>query len=69
MMRHLHAEPPAEDIRGTAESADDSVVVVVPTSPAQPVLPDDDQAVGRNDPCWCGSGRKFKRWVLRSSWG
>ncbi|MEA2182526.1 MAG: preprotein translocase subunit SecA, partial [Solirubrobacteraceae bacterium] len=20
-----------------------------------------DQQVGRNDPCWCGSGKKFKR--------
>jgi preprotein translocase subunit SecA len=22
---------------------------------------DDDQQVGRNDPCWCGSGKKFKK--------
>jgi preprotein translocase subunit SecA len=22
---------------------------------------DDEQQVGRNDPCWCGSGKKFKR--------
>jgi preprotein translocase subunit SecA len=20
-----------------------------------------DQQIGRNDPCWCGSGKKFKR--------
>jgi preprotein translocase subunit SecA len=22
---------------------------------------DSDQQVGRNDPCWCGSGKKFKK--------
>jgi preprotein translocase subunit SecA len=22
---------------------------------------DDEQRIGRNDPCWCGSGKKYKR--------
>ncbi|HEY2718577.1 MAG TPA: SEC-C metal-binding domain-containing protein, partial [Solirubrobacteraceae bacterium] len=22
---------------------------------------DDEHTVGRNDPCWCGSGKKFKK--------
>jgi len=22
---------------------------------------DADEQVGRNDPCWCGSGQKFKK--------
>jgi preprotein translocase subunit SecA len=22
---------------------------------------DESERVGRNDPCWCGSGRKFKK--------
>ncbi|MGC2375198.1 MAG: SEC-C metal-binding domain-containing protein [Solirubrobacteraceae bacterium] len=22
---------------------------------------DSEHQVGRNDPCWCGSGKKFKR--------
>jgi preprotein translocase subunit SecA len=21
----------------------------------------EEQTVGRNDPCWCGSGKKFKK--------
>jgi preprotein translocase subunit SecA len=21
----------------------------------------DDEQLGRNDPCWCGSGKKFKK--------
>ncbi|MBA2255631.1 MAG: SEC-C domain-containing protein, partial [Thermoleophilaceae bacterium] len=37
------------------------------SAPAQP-LPtvetrrvEDDERIGRNDPCWCGSGKKYKR--------
>ena len=22
---------------------------------------DENQQIGRNDPCWCGSGKKFKK--------
>ena len=25
------------------------------------VVKDDERDVGRNDPCWCGSGKKYKR--------
>ena len=25
------------------------------------VVKDEERSVGRNDPCWCGSGKKFKR--------
>jgi preprotein translocase subunit SecA len=27
----------------------------------RPVVKPAEQQVGRNDPCWCGSGKKFKR--------
>jgi len=27
----------------------------------RPVIKSDNELVGRNDPCWCGSGKKFKR--------
>ncbi|HEX8156120.1 MAG TPA: preprotein translocase subunit SecA [Solirubrobacteraceae bacterium] len=30
-------------------------------APVQQRVLDADQQVGRNDPCWCGSGKKFKR--------
>jgi preprotein translocase subunit SecA len=29
--------------------------------PVQQRVLSDDQQVGRNDPCWCGSGKKFKK--------
>ena len=38
------------NLRGTSSS---------PASPAQPVV--NAQKVGRNDPCWCGSGKKWKK--------
>jgi preprotein translocase subunit SecA len=25
------------------------------------VVKDDQQKIGRNDPCWCGSGKKYKK--------
>ena len=30
------------------------------TNPAT-VVKGEDEKIGRNDPCWCGSGKKFKK--------
>jgi preprotein translocase subunit SecA len=27
----------------------------------QQVVKAEDQKLGRNDPCWCGSGKKYKK--------
>ena len=27
----------------------------------QQVVKNENQQLGRNDPCWCGSGKKFKK--------
>jgi len=27
----------------------------------QQVVKSENQQLGRNDPCWCGSGKKFKK--------
>ncbi len=32
-----------------------------PLQPVQQRIVDADQQIGRNDPCWCGSGKKFKK--------
>jgi preprotein translocase subunit SecA len=32
-----------------------------PPPPVQQRVLSEDQQVGRNDPCWCGSGKKFKK--------
>jgi preprotein translocase subunit SecA len=31
-----------------------------PAAPAKPVVKTDVEKIGRNDPCHCGSGKKFK---------
>jgi preprotein translocase subunit SecA len=41
-----------------AETATSSVTTV--TRPQQRIV-DEHEKLGRNDPCWCGSGKKFKR--------
>ncbi len=30
-------------------------------APVQQRVLSEEQTVGRNDPCWCGSGKKFKK--------
>ncbi|MFZ0090194.1 MAG: SEC-C metal-binding domain-containing protein, partial [Solirubrobacteraceae bacterium] len=32
-----------------------------PMAPVQQRRVDDSEQIGRNDPCWCGSGKKFKK--------
>jgi preprotein translocase subunit SecA len=31
-----------------------------PDAPMVPIVKSEQDKVGRNDPCWCGSGKKFK---------
>jgi len=49
---------------GTATSTTATAAIAgggsVATAP-RPVVKSDHENVGRNDPCWCGSGKKFKR--------
>jgi preprotein translocase subunit SecA len=32
-----------------------------PAEPVQQRIVDEAQQLGRNDPCWCGSGKKYKK--------
>ncbi len=45
---------------GVAEAEDEQTI-----SPLAPVVEtrrlDENEKIGRNDPCWCGSGKKFKK--------
>ena len=47
-----------EGIQGAAADAVDEVYE--PVQVEQRVL-DEHEQIGRNDPCWCGSGKKFKK--------
>ncbi len=49
-----------------AQAGGQATATVAPTvgngdGPARTVVKSDQQSIGRNDPCWCGSGKKFKR--------
>jgi len=43
-----------------AATAGEAAAVAAPAAPQQRQVSDRDK-VGRNDPCWCGSGKKYKK--------
>jgi len=43
-----------------AAGAGEAAAVAAPSRPQQRQVSDRDK-VGRNDPCWCGSGKKYKK--------
>jgi preprotein translocase subunit SecA len=45
----------------TAALAGGGAVATGPFQPQQPRVSGDHDQIGRNDPCWCGSGKKYKR--------
>ena len=47
------------DVGGAYGSYDDDPEQAVPA--VQPRRVDEHETLGRNEPCWCGSGRKFKK--------
>jgi len=54
----------ADVIAAAGAGATATALAPAPTRSAQTqgtVVNDEHQNVGRNDPCWCGSGKKFKR--------
>jgi preprotein translocase subunit SecA len=46
---------------GTASAAAAAAPSAVSSTPAGTVVKDDREKIGRNDPCWCGSGKKYKK--------
>ncbi|MGH2917735.1 MAG: preprotein translocase subunit SecA [Solirubrobacteraceae bacterium] len=54
------ASPTAMDEARASGGAADDEEYEAPEPVQQRVL-SEDQQLGRNDPCWCGSGKKFKR--------
>ena len=51
----------ATAIAEAAAAPDDGDVAAEPPKPVEPRVLDEHERVGRNDPCWCGSGKKFKK--------
>jgi preprotein translocase subunit SecA len=46
---------------GMSEAGQMAAEVVEAPVPVETRRLDDTEKIGRNDPCWCGSGKKFKK--------
>jgi preprotein translocase subunit SecA len=51
----LHAPPAATEGNGAQQAP-----AMAQAAPMQPVMKSEEEKLGRNQPCWCGSGKKFK---------
>jgi preprotein translocase subunit SecA len=52
--------PPAEEEAGFGGMGGGVPQAQAPDAPMTPIVKSEQEKVGRNDPCWCGSGKKFK---------
>jgi preprotein translocase subunit SecA len=46
---------------GGGEAGDEAEEASLVGAPVQQRVLDENEQLGRNDPCWCGSGKKFKK--------
>jgi preprotein translocase subunit SecA len=53
----LDDQPSAYGGDGYGVDADEAVEPAI----VQQRIVDENEQIGRNDPCWCGSGKKFKK--------
>jgi preprotein translocase subunit SecA len=66
-LQYAHETTAGADAIAAAGAGAGATATAVAPSPARAtqtqgtVVNDEHQNVGRNDPCWCGSGKKFKR--------
>ena len=65
---HVEAVPPEPEEDPGLEKAVTNATEVAPGAtelpshkPAAKPTPKEGDKIGRNEPCWCGSGRKFKQ--------
>jgi preprotein translocase subunit SecA len=53
--------PTGPAVRGIRESLGDQQVSGGPSGGARPGFTPTGARIGRNEPCWCGSGNKYKK--------
>ena len=56
-----HSAAGAMAMAAAAEQGDAYAEDGPPPEPVQQRVVDETQQIGRNDPCWCGSGKKYKK--------
>ena len=62
-LHYEHETSAGADVIAAAGTSAATAVAPPPTSPlgVQPQAVNEHKDIGRNDPCWCGSGKKYKR--------
>jgi preprotein translocase subunit SecA len=58
-LRYEHAQAASMETLASGMNGEEELIGPPPVVEQRVVDP--HQAIGRNDPCWCGSGKKFKR--------
>jgi preprotein translocase subunit SecA len=60
-LRYAAASMPPEEILASVDGPATNGAGAAPDDVIQaPIVKSDRERLGRNDPCWCGSGKKFK---------
>jgi preprotein translocase subunit SecA len=60
-LTYAHETAAGADLIASAGGGGSGAGAVLATPPAPRQVVKDHPDVGRNDPCWCGSGKKFKK--------
>jgi preprotein translocase subunit SecA len=61
-LQYEHEQAAGADVINQALAGPGAVPVAVGNGDApQPIKKSELENIGRNDPCWCGSGKKFKK--------
>ncbi|HLG07855.1 MAG TPA: preprotein translocase subunit SecA [Gaiellaceae bacterium] len=64
-LHYEHETSAGADVIAAAGSSSATALAAPPTASAAPVqqrqVVNEHRDIGRNDPCWCGSGKKFKK--------
>ena len=60
-LSYEHETSAGADVIAAAGGLGAATAVASPPPVQRQIVKDDERDVGRNDPCWCGSGKKFKR--------
>jgi len=60
MLEHLLSAAAAQGQDPAAQQGQGQAPPEMPDEPMKPIVKSEHEKIGRNDPCWCGSGKKFK---------
>lgn len=66
MPQHVHENAPASEVSETQIIKQEAKPKKLETNASKAASPAQANKLGRNDPCWCGSGKKYKKCHMNS---